>query len=125
MTCLQQMAGLCPASRYDEMAAELVSSIVPRIFSGSHDEADTEEQVEPPMECQPYWFGDDESRFESPPVYPKKYLEECQPYRFGDDGSCCATITLPHTETPQIVIQVLVAEIDLDGSSDWLTAGSD
>ena len=50
------MQSLRPASRYQEMAAELVSSMVWRVFCGHHEDADTEEQEDPPNECEPYWY---------------------------------------------------------------------
>ena len=61
LACLKKASDLCPASRYQEMRAELVSKMVCHdIFSGSHEDADTEEQEAPPLECQPYWFGDED-----------------------------------------------------------------
>ena len=58
--CLKKACDLCPASRYQEMTRELVAKMVSHIFNGCQDNADTEEEEEPPLECQPYWFGDDE-----------------------------------------------------------------
>jgi hypothetical protein len=54
MACLKQVSGLCCARRFEEMAAELVSSMVHRVVGDSPAESDAEEQEELPMPCQPY-----------------------------------------------------------------------
>jgi hypothetical protein len=55
LECLSKTCGLCPASRFEEMAAELASRIAGRLIFGHREtEADTEEQTAPPTPCLPY-----------------------------------------------------------------------
>ena len=63
LECLSKTCELCPASRFEEMSAELASCIAGRvIFGHCAIEADAEEQTVPPTPCRPYMEGDDEER---------------------------------------------------------------
>jgi hypothetical protein len=64
LECLSKTCDLCPASRFEEMSAELASRIAGRVIFGRCEiEADAEEQTVPPAPCQPYWQGDDDGWF--------------------------------------------------------------
>lgn len=61
MACMGRACQLCPASRYEEMSSELVSDIVCRVLGADGaGETGAEEADEPPTQCQPYWFGDED-----------------------------------------------------------------
>jgi hypothetical protein len=182
--CVNKACTLCPMSHYQEMAAEVVSSIVWHFLTGRREDA--EEQVQPPIECEPYWYDEDFPSPKCPPSPPpqssatimrrndvvllhnatavevantiKTYFHNsitilrdhgCPPCESDDSSNVVVAIPDPitnkllisaepryytevmrliqeiDTAPAQVVIQVLIAEINLDGCSDWLTAGGD